>query len=114
MARHWLLCLLLSVFISPLLAAQERPAMSFGPEVHRISVPHNEPYLPDGPGRTEFLQQCVICHSPRYIIIQPAFARKTWAAEVNKMREEYGAPVPDEAIEPILDYLMFLKREPTP
>lgn len=107
-------CLLAALLAGPLLAAQEPPPASFGPSAHRISLPHNEPYLPQGPGRTEFLQQCVICHSPRYVVIQPAFARATWAAKVAKMREEYGAPVPDEAIEPILDYLMSLKSRSAP
>jgi len=113
MARHYLPCLL-ACALSPTLHAQESPDVNFGQAVHSITVPHNEPYLLDGPGRAEFLQQCVICHSPRYVVIQPTYPRKTWAAEVAKMRDEYGAPIPDAAVEPILDYLMFLQNKPAP
>lgn len=94
--------------------AAEAPKVDFGAPVHSITVPHDEPYLPDGPGRSEFLAQCVICHSPRYVTNQPAFPRKTWAAEVAKMRDEYGAPIPDEAVQPIIDYLMFFNGKETP
>lgn len=114
MARHYLPCLLACALLCPTLHAQESRVANFGPALHSITVPHNEPYLPDGPGRAEFLQQCVICHSPRYVVIQPAFTRKTWAAEVAKMRNEYGAPIPDAAVEPILDYLMYLQSKRTP
>src|SRR6267378_2120538 len=46
--------------------------------VHTIALPHDEPLLPPGPGREEFVTACVVCHSPRYITLQPRFTRSAW------------------------------------
>src|SRR6266550_5918045 len=50
--------------------------------VHTIVLPHDEPVFPPGPGRDEFVTACVVCHSPRYITMQPRFSRNTWLSEV--------------------------------
>src|SRR5260370_309919 len=42
--------------------------------VHTIVMPHDEPVFPPGPGQDEFVTACVVCHSPRYITMQPRFA----------------------------------------
>ena len=88
--------------------------IDFGPPVHTVTVPADEPYLPEGPGRNQFMGFCTMCHSPRFITHQPPFTRATWAAEVAKMRGEYGAPIPEAAVEPIIDYLMFFNGKETP
>ena len=49
------------------------------------------------------------CHTPRYVLEQPPLPRKTWQAEVDKMRKTYGAPVPDEDVPPIVDYLVAVR-----
>lgn len=87
--------------------ATDKPKVDFGPPVHIITVPHDEPYLPKGPGHQEFVTHCTICHSPRYVSNQPPLSRETWVKEVAKMRNEYGAPVPEQLVQPIIDYLMF-------
>lgn len=51
--------------------------------------------------------QCLTCHSVEYVQTQPPFPRKFWAAEVKKMREKYGAAIPDDQVEPLVDYLAF-------
>lgn len=77
--------------------------------LHSIVLPHEEPELPPGPGREAVLTACVICHSPRYITMQPAFSRDVWKEEVNKMIKTFGAPVkPDEA-ESIVNYLVSIR-----
>src|SRR5213593_718245 len=57
--------------------------------VHTIAMPHDEPVFPPGPGREEFVTACVVCHSPRYITMQPRFSRTTWLSEVKKMKDVY-------------------------
>jgi mono/diheme cytochrome c family protein len=76
--------------------------------VHTIALPHDEPLLPPGPGREEFVAACVVCHSPRYITLQPPFTRSTWLGEVNKMKDVYGAHISDQQVPPIVDYLVSI------
>ena len=76
--------------------------------VHTIVMPHDEPVFPPGPGHDEFVTACVVCHSPRYITMQPRFSRATWLSEVNKMKDVYGAHISDEQAQRITDYLVSI------
>ena len=49
--------------------------------------------------------QCLSCHSVEYVSTQPPFPRAIWAGSVKKMREKYGAAIPNDQVEPLLDYL---------
>jgi len=50
--------------------------------------------------------RCLVCHSADYAAMQPPnLPRKTWEAEVTKMKKVYGAPIPDEEIGALADYL---------
>ena len=77
-----------------------------------IILPSLPPDLPDGPGKQVVLDRCVVCHSPRYIMIQPTFSRSVWTAEVDKMRKTFGAPVADEQVEAIVNYLVAIRGTP--
>ena len=75
--------------------------------VHTLILPGDlSPELPDGPGRAELYAGCLTCHSSRYVASQPRFPRKTWQAEVDKMRSIYGAPIPADDASKIVDYLV--------
>src|SRR5216684_5969588 len=76
--------------------------------VHTIVMPHDEPLFPPGPGRDEFVTACVVCHSPRYITMQPRFSQATWLSEVNKMKDTYGAHISDEQVLRITDYVFAI------
>src|SRR6266852_4117251 len=76
--------------------------------IHTIVMPHDEPVFAPGPGRDEFVTACVVCHSPRYITMQPRFSRTAWLAEVNKMKNVYGAHISDEQVLRITDYLVSI------
>jgi mono/diheme cytochrome c family protein len=80
--------------------------------VHTIVMPHYEPEFPPGPGHDEFVAACVVCHSPRYITMQPRFARSTWLSEVKKMKDVYGAHISDEQALRITDYLVSINGKP--
>ena len=77
-------------------------------QVHTIVMPHDEPVFPPGSGRDEFVTACVVCHSPRYITMQPRFSRTTWLSEVKKMKDVYGAHISDEQVVQITDYLFSI------
>jgi hypothetical protein len=79
--------------------------------VHTIVMPHDEPMFPPGPGREEFVTACVVCHSPRYITMQPRFSRTTWLGEVNKMKDVYGAHISAEQAQKITDYLVSINGQ---
>jgi mono/diheme cytochrome c family protein len=74
--------------------------------VKAIDLQYHAPDLPPGPYQDVFATQCVICHSPRYVLNQPAFPRKTWTAEVHKMVKGYGAPIDPRQEREIVDYLV--------
>ena len=72
----------------------------------KIELPKETATLKPGPGVDAANAQCLTCHSVDYISTQPrdkplAF----WKAEVEKMKKVYGAPIPDDQIEPLADYL---------
>jgi len=77
--------------------------------VHKISLSNNEPSFHDGEGKDLFLNNCMTCHSTRYIAMQPNFPRKTWQAEVSKMIEKFHAPIDTNVGKKIVDYLVKIK-----
>jgi hypothetical protein len=69
------------------------------------TYPLYAPELAAGEGRTETAGFCNLCHSTRYITMQPPLPAATWEAEVNKMRKTLGAPIPDAAAAKIIKFL---------
>lgn len=65
--------------------------------------------LPEAPGYKTFQNNCLICHSARYIQMQPDLSEKTWTGLVTKMQKSFGAPVPDSSINDIVQYLVAIK-----
>jgi len=65
--------------------------------------------LPDKPGYASFKQNCMSCHSARYIQMQPDLPEKTWMAIVTKMQKSFGAPVADSSVKEIVQYLVSIK-----
>ena len=63
--------------------------------------------LKDAPGRQLVENSCAGCHSLDYPRINSAFLdRKGWEAEVAKMMNAFGAPIPAENVAGIVDYLI--------
>jgi hypothetical protein len=63
------------------------------------------PELAAGDGRDDVENNCELCHSPRYITMQPVMSAQAWSDEVNKMRKAFGASIPDDAAQKIIQYL---------
>jgi hypothetical protein len=57
------------------------------------------------PGYSLATTHCFTCHSMDYVRIQPPSSRAYWKAAVAKMQKTFGAPIPDDAIDPIAEYL---------
>jgi mono/diheme cytochrome c family protein len=76
------------------------------PLIRSIDLPHLEPELALAPGRNEFMEVCVSCHSPRYVQMQPPFAQRQWQDTVDKMAKTYGASMDAEQRTAIIGYLV--------
>jgi len=63
------------------------------------------PELAAGEGKDEVENNCELCHSPRYITMQPPLPAQAWSDEVNKMRKTFGASIPDDTAQKIIQYL---------
>jgi len=63
------------------------------------------PELAAGNGKDDVENNCELCHSPRYITMQPVMPAQAWSDEVNKMRKTFGASIPDETAQKIIQYL---------
>ncbi len=64
------------------------------------------PALKEGPARQLVENLCVGCHSLDYIGINAPFMnRQIWTAEVTKMVNVFGAPIPPNDQTAIVDYL---------
>jgi len=61
----------------------------------------------DLPGYAKAQADCVACHSAEYMRYQPATApRPYWDAMVKRMKGVFKAPIPDEDMPVIVDYLV--------
>src|SRR3954471_10085516 len=75
----------------------------------KIDLPDSDKMFPDGPGADAINNNCLACHSADMVLNQPALSKQAWAAEVNKMINNYKAPVASEDVGQIVEYLTGLK-----
>jgi hypothetical protein len=62
--------------------------------------------LKDGPARETVEANCSGCHSLDYIVLNSPFLDQAkWAATVKKMIGPYGAPIDENDVAAIVDYL---------
>lgn len=58
------------------------------------------------PGYRIAMQKCSMCHSADYINLQPPrMTISQWTAEMAKMQHTYGAPISDDEIKLLGEYL---------
>lgn len=85
---------------------QSAPVSLTDDSVYQVSdYPQYTPELAEGEGRAETAAFCNLCHSVRYITMQPPLPAATWDSEVTKMRKTFGAPIPDAPAAVIIKYL---------
>jgi hypothetical protein len=97
---------LLGAASMPLVA---RAATPFQLKPVKIDLPDSDKMFPDGPGSDAINNNCLACHSADMVLNQPALSIQAWTAEVDKMINNYKAPVAPEDVGPIVDYLARLK-----
>jgi cytochrome c553 len=80
------------------------PALLAAGEV-TITLPAETGSYKAAPGVEAAQANCLMCHSTDYISTQPPMPRKFWEATLKKMKEKYGAPIPDAQTAALVDYL---------
>lgn len=70
----------------------------------RIELPTETLTYRPGPGAEQAQTLCMTCHSADYVATQPRMPRKFWEANVKKMKEKFGAPIPED-VTTLVDYL---------
>ena len=75
----------------------------------KLDVPASDAMFPAGAGSDAINNNCLACHSAGMVLNQPALSKQAWAAEVNKMINNYKAPVAPEDVGQIVEYLTGLK-----
>ncbi|HXC36161.1 MAG TPA: c-type cytochrome [Candidatus Acidoferrales bacterium] len=90
-----------AVLVFTLAAAVSR----LGAEIVTIHLPPETATYKDAQGVALANAQCLTCHSVEYVQMQPPLSLKVWTAEVTKMQQKYGAPVPTNMIPEIAYYL---------
>ncbi|MBX9688055.1 MAG: cytochrome c [Candidatus Obscuribacterales bacterium] len=93
----------------PFSLIQSKAAQTDKTKSDAIELNHDEPEFPPGPGHDLFVKRCIVCHSLRYISMQPDFPEKTWKKEVEKMQQTWGAHISDEEAHEIIQYLTRVK-----
>ena len=93
-AAFWFFCVVLLTLAGPLSAA-----------VVKIELPPETHSFKPGTGSELANGQCLVCHSVEYVFTQPPQPRTYWASSVKKMREKFGAQIPEEQVEPLVSYL---------
>ncbi len=73
--------------------------------VVKIDLPPEKGTFKPAPGVELANAQCLTCHSVEYVVVQPPSPKAFWAASVKKMKDKFGAPVPDEQVEALVQYL---------
>jgi hypothetical protein len=73
-----------------------------------VDLPVGDRMFPGGSAADAINNNCLSCHSAGMVLTQPHLPRSEWQAEVDKMRDSYKAPVGDEDVPAIVDYLAKL------
>jgi len=72
--------------------------------VVKIELPAETASFKPGPGADLANGQCLVCHSVEYVVTQPPLPRAFWTASLKKMREKFGARIPEDQVGPLIDY----------
>lgn len=80
----------------------------------KIELPAETATLKPAPGAELAAGNCMVCHSVEYISTQPTQTRTAWKASVEKMRAKFGAPIAEEQIAALVDYLTTAYGKPDP
>ena len=74
-----------------------------------VDLPASGQVFPGNTSVQAINNNCLGCHSTEMILTQPVLSPATWREEIGKMQTAYKAPVPEEDVPAIVDYLSSLR-----
>jgi len=77
--------------------------------IQEITLPEYAPDPLPGPNQKVYEQRCLLCHSSRYVLMQPTFSQTVWEKEVKKMVDVYGASIGALEQQQIVEYLVAVR-----
>ena len=86
-----------------------RAATPFELKSVKADLPESDRMFPAGPGSDAISNNCLACHSAGMVLNQPVLSKQAWTGEVNKMINNYKAPIAPEDVGTIVEYLTTLK-----
>ena len=72
----------------------------------KIELPPESTFFKTAPGAELAMGQCLACHSAEYVTTQPLLSSAAWKATVEKMQKKYGAPLPADQVDALVDYIV--------
>ncbi len=90
----------------PLLLTLHVAALAASAAPLKIELPPETAVFKTAPGSEAVMAQCLICHSAEYVSMQPLLTRAAWKANVEKMQHKFGAPLPADQVETVVDYIV--------
>jgi cytochrome c5 len=106
MSRKMLLQALLMVAVLAPISGRTEPLTTL--KSVTVDLPDSGRTFP-GPGADAINNNCLACHSAGMVLNQPVLPKSAWQAEVTKMIQTYKAPVSEEDVAAIVDYLARMK-----
>jgi cytochrome c5 len=86
------------------------PAHALTLKTQTVTLPSSARVFPgDGPGAKAANTYCLMCHSVGMVMNQPDLPKAAWLVEVNKMKNAFKAPIPEDQVPVIADYLDSIK-----
>jgi mono/diheme cytochrome c family protein len=86
-------------------SAARKEMSSWQRTIVKVELPASNESFPPGAGADIASSQCLICHSAGMVLTQPPLKKEEWRAEIMKMRSSYGAPIPEEQVDGLAEYL---------
>ena len=75
-----------------------------------VQLPTSSRVFPgDSAGAKAANTYCLMCHSVGMVMNQPDMPKAAWLVEVNKMKNAFKAPIPEDQVAVIADYLDSIK-----
>ncbi len=94
--------------LAALLASGSAQAITLHNE--SVKLPSSTRVFPgDTAGAKAANSYCLMCHSVGMVMNQPDLGKAAWLVEVNKMKNAFKAPIPDDQVAVIADYLDSIK-----
>jgi hypothetical protein len=96
-------------------AGASKPAAKAGSsQVQSIVLPRYAAVIQEGPNVEIYSKDCLVCHTSRYVSMQPRFPKTVWQSEVKKMIDAYGAAIPEADQPLIVEYLVAVRGVEVP